>query len=488
MTMPTRILSNGFIFLVLWIMLSGSQSVLAQQTDPVRDIINQSHAASSFWSIMIRGSDNDVLYEYNSDKLIRPASNLKLISSAAYLELIGEDHQFETTLYGTGEKIGNRWAGDLYIKGSGDPSINGEAYDDPLFLFERWFRVLSEMGIEVVDGNIIGHDGLFDDIPYPRGWEWDDLSYYYAPEISALSFNMNVVDLEVLADGAPGSTPTISWFPFNTPYVQFINEQRITPRGTRFDESYRRELGSNRIYLRSTLPAGYYETEPLSIHNPSLYFIDTFKRYMERQGIQVRGQLLISKEHVNWNAPGFTKIDSHLSEPLYTMIKRLNQESDNFYAEMLLKYTAANEYGVQGSTELGLTLLKDFMNSNGFDSASIMLRDASGMAPATLVKTSELNQFLYNIQSKPYFGIYHESLSVGGRNGTLMYRFGSSPVGNRFRGKTGFLSGVRSLSGYLETTNGEVLVVTIATNNYTVRTTVVDLIHERILNYLYKNY
>ncbi len=459
-----------------------------QDRDPIRDIIENSAASSSFWSFQVRNASGDVLEEYNGDYLIRPASNLKLVTSAAFLDQLGPDFQFETSLYGSGEQSGERWDGDLYIRGAGDPSINGEAYDDPLFLFQRWFSILDSMGVEVIDGNIIGHHGYFDDVPYPRGWEWDDLSYYYAPEISALSFNQNVVDLEVRADGTPGSKPSITWFPFETPYVQFINEQRITPENTSFDESYRRELGSNTIYLRSTLPEGHYESEPLSVHNPSLYFIDTFKRYLQLMGIKVEGQLLLSDEPIAWEDGGFSELHTHRSKPLHTMIDRLNRESDNHYAEMLLKTLVAERYGVPGSTELGLEIVKGFMNNHGFDSTAVELRDASGMAPATLLKTSELNRFLVDMQQKPYFDIYYNSLSVAGRNGTLQYRFYNSDITNNFFGKTGFMSGVRSISGYLDTASGERLVVTIATNNYTVRTAVVDRIHQQILDYLYSRY
>jgi len=459
-----------------------------QDSGPIREIIENSAASSSFWSVQVRNSNGDILEEYNGDYLIRPASNLKLVTSAAYLDLLGPDFKFETVLYGSGEQRENRWNGDLYIRGAGDPSINGEAYDDPLFLFQRWYSILDSMGVEVINGNVIGHDGYFDDVPYPRGWEWDDLSYYYAPEISALSFNKNVVDLEVRADGQPGSKPSITWFPFETPYVQFINEQRITPGDTSFDESYRRDLGSNSIYLKSTLPEGHYETEPLSVHNPSLYFIDTFKRYLQLMGIRVEGQLLLSEEPIAWNEGGFTELNRHRSRPLHTMIDRLNRESDNLYAEMLLKTLVAERYGVPGSTELGLEIMKGFMNDHGFDTTAVTLRDASGMAPATLLKTSDLNRFLVDMQEMPYFDQYYNSLSVAGRNGTLQYRFYNSDVSNNFFGKTGFMSGVRSISGYLNTAGGERLVITIATNNYTVKTTVVDRIHQQILDYLYTRY
>jgi len=473
---------------VLITFLCLATTVAAQDKTPIRDIIDNSAASSSFWSFQVRNSSGDVLEEYNGNYLIRPASNLKLVTSAAYLDLLGPDFQFTTNLYGTGVQNGNRWDGDLYIRGAGDPSINGVAYSDPMFLFQRWFSVLDSMGVEVIDGNIVGHHGYFDDIPYPRGWEWDDLSYYYAPEISALSFNQNVVDLEVRADGDPGSRPSITWYPFETPYVRFVNEQRITPQNTSFDESYRRELGSNTIYLRSTLPEGYYETEPLSVHNPSLYFIDTFKRYLQLMGIRVEGQLLLSDEPVAWNNGSFIELNQHRSKPLHTMIDRLNRESDNLYAEMLLKTIVAEQYGVPGSTELGLEIVKGFMNDHGFDTTAVELRDASGMAPATLLKTSDLNWFLVELQKKPYFDHYYNSLSIAGMNGTLQYRFYNSDITNNFFGKTGFMSGVRSISGYLNTRSGERLVVTIATNNYTVRTAVVDRIHQQILDYLYSRY
>jgi len=483
---PSNMMKSAVLILILCSGLTGT--LAAQDRGSIREIIDNSAAASSFWSFQVRSSNGDVLEEFNGDNLIRPASNLKLVTSAAYLDQLGTDYQFETVLYGSGGQTGNRWDGDLYIRGAGDPSINGEAYDDPLFLFQRWYTILDSMGVEVIDGNIIGHDGYFDDIPYPRGWEWDDLSYYYAPEISALSFNQNVVDLEVSANGEPGSRPSITWFPFETPYVRFVNEQRITPENTSFDESYRRELGSNTIYLRSTLPEGHYETEPLSVHNPSLYFIDTFKRYLQLMGIRVEGQLLLSDDPVEWDNGTFTEIDSHRSKPLHTMIDRLNRESDNHYAEMLLKTLVAERYGVPGSTELGLEIVKGFMSNHGFDTTAVELRDASGMAPATLLKTSDLNRFLVDMQQKSYFDIYYNSLSVAGQNGTLQYRFYNSDIANNFYGKTGFMSGVRSISGYLDTQSGSRLVVTIATNNYTVRTAVVDRIHQRILDYLYTRY
>ncbi|MCC5940140.1 MAG: D-alanyl-D-alanine carboxypeptidase/D-alanyl-D-alanine-endopeptidase [Balneolaceae bacterium] len=461
----------------------------AQFSSNLSSIIDNSRASNAVWSVQVRDSSGVLLEDLNGSYLMRPASNFKLVSSGVFLEKLGPDYRFETTLYGRGKQIENSWVGDLIIKGSGDPTINGLfTRGNALFLFEKWVQVLQERGIRQIDGNLIGFDGVFDDVPYPKGWEWDDLSYYYAPEISALSFNSNVVDLEVTANGRVGTVPEIQWFPFNTPYVEFINEQQITAPGTRFNESYRRELGTNIILLRSTLPQGYYETEPLTVTAPTHYFLDTMFRYFNRRGIDVTGHIFSDNDFYRWSDDGLEILDIHRSEPLHRMVNELNKESNNFIAEMLLKKVGAEEYGVQGTTDLGLQVLKYYMAEMGFDTTNVSLRDASGMAPATLLMTDDLNRFLISVRDKEYYPYFYNSLARSGVSGTLGHRFRNSSVRDNFKGKTGFVSGVRALSGYLDTDSGNQLAVTIITNNYTVQTSHVDFIHQRILEYLQSRY
>lgn len=461
----------------------------AQISPEINRLIENSRASHAFWVVQVRDSTGRVLQNLNGDKLIRPASNLKMITSGALLDRLGPNYRFETTLYGRGRQTDSTWVGDLIVKGSGDPTISGIFTNgDKLFLFERWFNELNDAGIRVIDGNLIGFDGLFDDIPYPRGWEWDDLTYYYAPEINALSFNSNVVDLEVRAIGRVGTRPRIEWSPFNTSFVEFVNEQTIAPPGTRFNESYRRELGSNTIILRSVLPQGYYETEPLTITAPSLYFMDTFYQYLELRGMEINGGIFIDSDYYSWNERGLRRIHTHISEPLHRMVGEINKESDNFITEMLVKYLGSKVYNVQGTTDLGLQVIKEYMNELGIDTTAVSLRDGSGMAPATLIKAGDLNQYLINIRNKPYFSHFINSLAVGGMSGTLSHRFRGSNISENFFGKTGFVSGVRALSGYLDTETGNRLAVSIITNNYTAQTSHVDFIHQRILEYLYQSY
>lgn len=464
----------------------------AQISPEILSIIENSRASDAYWGVQVRDQDGRLVENLNGDKLIRPASNLKLITAGAVLDRLGTDYRFATHLYGSGELVDSVWIGDLFIRGSGDPTISGLFYDDnSLYVFEKWVAALKEMGIQKVDGDLFGYDGLFDDIPYPKGWEWDDLSYYYAPKISALSFNSNVVDLEVIADGPVGSIPRIQWSPFNTPYVEFVNEQIITPPGTGYDESYRRILGTNTILLRSTLPQGYYETEPLSVSNPSYYFMDTLYRYMEKRGIEIEGNIYVNSDFFEWDSmddEDLIPIDVHLSEPLHRIVNRFNLESDNFYVEMLVKLLGNLNYNVQGTTELGLDVIKEYMNEMQFDTSAVLLRDGSGLASATLIRLNEFNRYLHIIKEKEYFNYFFDSLAIAGQNGTLGHRFRNSEVNSRFHGKTGFISGVRALSGYLKTQSGNEMTVSIVTNNYAVETSHVDFIHQRILEYLYSVY
>jgi serine-type D-Ala-D-Ala carboxypeptidase/endopeptidase (penicillin-binding protein 4) len=484
-----RVVPFIIVFLVCGAALFPRSVILAQVSVEISQLINNSRASNAFWAVQVRDSSGRVLQNLNGDKLIRPASNLKIVTSGALLDRLGPDYRFETTIYGRGRQADSTWVGDILVKGSGDPSISGIFTNgDKLFLFEKWVNMLFDAGIKVIDGNLIGFDGLFDDVPYPKGWEWDDLTYYYAPEINALSFNSNVVDLEVRAAGRVGSRPRIEWSPFNTPYVEFVNEQTIAPGGTRFNESYRRELGTNTVILRSTLPQGYYETEPLTITAPSLYFMDTFYRYMELRGMVIHGGIFIDSDYYSWSERGLQRLHTHMSEPLYKMVEHLNKESDNFFTEMLLKKLGANAYNVQGTTELGLQVVKEFMNSMGFDTTAVMLRDGSGMAAATMLNAGDLNQYLVNVQQKSFFPYLFSSLAVGGVSGTLSHRFRGSNITENFFGKTGFVSGVRALTGYLDTETGNRLAVSIITNNYTVQTSHVDFIHQRILEYLFSNY
>jgi D-alanyl-D-alanine carboxypeptidase/D-alanyl-D-alanine-endopeptidase (penicillin-binding protein 4) len=385
--------------------------------------------------------------------------------------------------------MGDTWEGDIIIRGVGDPSISGEFYNEDRFhVFDKFFSALYDRGIRKINGNLIGNDAFFDQQPYPEGWSWEDLSFYYGVEISALSFNNNAVDLTVYADGNIGEKPRIEWYPFDTDYVDFVNEQVITPPGTEYDEYYRRLLGTNTILLRSKLPKNYVEKESLSIKNAPMFFLDTFKKYLEDGDISLSGRIIVDSQPQDWNDGQYKVLAEHKSVPLKKLLEQVNKDSDNFYSEMLLKTMASEHFEAAGSTELGVSLVEDFAATKKIDTTRVEITDASGMAPSTLMTVEDLSQLLIEMRNHPQFEHYKNSLSISGIDGSLKNRFNKSPLKEKVYGKTGYVSGVRSLSGYMEASSGQTLAFSVVTNNYTGKTSYIDHVQEEIIRTLYEKH
>lgn len=481
---------NTLAFALLFLGISRSLSAQNIVFSPeIIQTVEDSRASNAFWSVILRDTTGKILEGYNFTKQVRPASNMKLLTSAAILDELGPEYRYTTKMYGLGHQEGNTWVGDIVIRGVGDPSISGNFYhEDRFHVFDKFFSVLYARGIRKIDGNLIGNDAFFDQQAYPKGWSWQDLSFYYGVEISALSFNNNAVDLSVYANGKVGEKPRIEWFPFDTDYVDFINEQVITPPGTEYDEFYQRLLGTNTILLRSKLPQNYLEKESLSVSNASLFFLDTFKKYLEDGDISLNGHIIVDSQPQNWGDEQYKVLAEHTSVPLRKLLKQLNKESDNFYAEMLLKTMAAERFDAAGSTELGISLVEDFAAAMHMDTTKLKMVDGSGMAPATLLTTKDLSRMLVEMRKHPQFEAYKNSLSVSGIDGSLANRFKTPPLKEKVYGKTGYVSGVRSLSGYMESASGQTLIFSIVTNNYTEKTSYIDYVQERIVRKLYKKY
>lgn len=472
---------SGFsLFLLAFI----SVNVSAQD---LKSIIESAPNQEALWSVTVRDEDGAILESWNPQSLIVPASNQKLFTTAAVLDGLGSDFRYTTNIYGDGVLVDSVWEGNLVIKGSGDPSISGFMYDENrYFVFGKLTRQLKELGIREINGSLIADVSYFNPEVYPKGWDWDDLSFYYGVEIAPLSFNNNAVDLIVVADGAVGQKPEISWFPSNTGYVTFLNYQTITAAGTKYDEFYRREMGENRIMLGSKLPQGYIEEESLSIDGAAMFFLQSFRTFLNDSGINTPGSYMV--QDPNPDIAELKVIASHTSEPLSKLIEWTNKESDNFYAEMMLKTLDAEKTHEPGTFEFGVQAVRDFLGGMELDTTYVIMKDGSGMASGNFTKTSILSEFLVKMQHHPDFEVFFKSMSNAGIDGTLAHRMKGTPLYNNFKGKSGYVSGARTLSGYFTTASGERLIISLAANNYIGKVKPIDTVHEQILQYLYAKY
>lgn len=219
-----------------------------------------------------------------------------------------------------------------------------------------------------------------------------------------------------------------------------------------------------------------------------MFFLDTFKKYLKDGDISLSGRLMVDSQWKDWDEEKYEVLAEHTSVPLKKILGKINKNSDNFYSEMLLKTMAAEHYDVAGSTELGISLLEDFASSKKMDTSRLEISDGSGMAPSTLLTVEDLSQLLVEMRHYPDFEHYKNSLSVSGVDGSLKNRFARPEMMGKVYGKTGYVSGVRSLSGYLEASSGQTLAFSVVTNNYTNKTSYIDYVQEEIIQTLYEKH
>lgn len=478
----TLLIRSFWVFLLLL----PADFLLAQNLE---SILKKGESTGAFWSVSVRDVNGVQIEEYQSNHLIIPASNQKLFTTAAVLDGLGGDYRYTTRVLADGEIRDSILIGDLIIRGSGDPSISGIFYDDDReFVFASLAKQLQESGIRGIQGNIVADVSFFDDQPFPKGWDWEDLSFYYGVEINPLSFNNNAVDLTVVADGPIGGKPIISWWPYNTDYVTFNNRQHIVEKNRKYDEDYLKYLGKNEYYLGSDLPQGYVEEEAFAVSEAHQYFIHSFDLFLKKNGFRTTSTfdvILSTQENFDKN---LTEVASHTSVPLSEMIIWANKESDNFYTEMLLKTLSAEKQDLPGSFDAGINEVRRFLGELGIDTTYVNMRDGSGMASGNFTKTSILSDFLVKIQQHSEFPTFFKSLSVAGIDGTIALRMKGTPLYRNFRGKSGYVAGVRTLSGFFETASGDTLIVSLAANNFIGKVRPIDAIHEEILQYLYQSY
>ncbi len=510
----------------------------------VRNATGRPSLQGTVWGISVRNLETgETLFSQNPEMNATPASNVKLYTAAAALETMGPDFRYVTRVYRGGPVEDGVLNGPLVIRGAGDPSLGGDHTDDPTEVFRAWADSLRAAGIQQIDGAILGDDNIFDDEALGKGWSWDDTPFYYAAEISGLSFHRNVVDLTVRGQ-REGMPATLSWTPVQTNYVTFINNSVTTGYGTRTDEDYKRRPGTNVIQVGTTVPTSSTEREELTISNPTLYFAHVLREVLIDEGIAVTGTA-VDVDDVpippSYDDASLTRVASYTSPPLAELIAVVNEKSDNLYAEHIFrslslygtlrppqpKPTGANALIASpaaadtltppspqanppaspsrvirtaamssplpsnvtpGTADAAAFMVRTVAARAGIDTNRVQFADGSGLSRHNLVSASATTDLLTYMYTHPNRGVrkaYLESLAVGGRDGTLEYRFrGNAPAARNVRAKTGTLSNVNALSGYVTSRRGTPLAFSILCMNHTTQSSNIRRVQDAIVNLL----
>lgn len=399
---------------------------------------------------------NEILYERNSQKLMRPASNTKLVTSAAGLMILGTDHVFQTLILADSLRPDGTVEGPLYLKGFGNPDLTTADLDSMI-------AQLQAIGVRSITGNIVADASWFDDLYWGEGWMWDDEPYSYEAGISALSINKNCVRVLILAGTQPGTGVQVSIDP-PTSYVSLVNTARTVADTAlvplEVSRLYKERL--NTITVSGEIVAGKDTVKRLvTVWRPELYAATLLKEQLEAHGITVRGQPTIGVA-----LPWSHELAYH-SWPMDTMLINLNKTSDNLSAENTLKSISVARGGIPGSAEFALFQVNETLAGMGIDTTRYYLVDGSGVSHYNLLTADMLVQLLTDMTRRPdVFPLFYHSLPIAGVDGTLEKRMLGTRAQGNLRAKTGSIGGVSSLSGYVTTADGERLVFSILMQDF----------------------
>ncbi|MDF0606953.1 D-alanyl-D-alanine carboxypeptidase/D-alanyl-D-alanine-endopeptidase [Neisseriaceae bacterium TC5R-5] len=450
-----------FVGLALCALLSACGSMQPPQAiNPIDTVLADPGLTGATASVMVRDASNgQVLYQHNGDTRLIPASSMKVITAAAALETLGQDYRFVTQLLSDAAVQQGHLSGNLYLRGTGDPSMQAADY-------QALAAQVAAKGIRVIDGNLILDDTWFDDVRLGSEWANDDESYSYAAQISALTisadsdYNAGSVNLEFTPGAQAGAPVQVSVTPAND-YVTIVN-QLTTGSSNNFDAQ--REHGSNRLILSGTIAKP--DADTLTVWEPTGLVADVFRKALAEQGVEVRGSIQLGLA----TPQGAQLLASHSSPPLTDLSKSMLKLSNNTIAEILLK-SLGRKTANEGSAAAGITAVSKFLQSKGIAVADLKQMDGSGLSRRNLITTKVFTDLLVAARSQPWFNNWYDSLPVAGNpdrliGGTLRNRLRGTAAENNAHAKTGSLTGISSLTGYVTSADKKPLAFAIIANNY----------------------
>ncbi len=449
----------------LFLFLGGCSSAFRTATvDPVKTfreetirLLNDSLFIPSNAAVKIVSlQTGEVLYSRNSKLLMRPASNTKLLTSAAALHVLGTQYEFRTTLEcdSLDEATGTCYT--LYLRGGGDPDLTDAQLDSLA-------RQLKSLGIQRVDGDVIADASFFDSEYWGPGWMWDDEADPDGMPVSAISVNKNCVRVTARPDSATARFVQVTVEP-PTNYVSVsncavISTDTLLPRLT-IKRLFKERM--NTILVEGAMrPWDRPRSVRTTVWQPELYAATLLRESCERVGIGISGMVRFGAGPTNGRV-----LATHI-QPIDSMIVNLNKISDNLSAENSLKTLAATVYGVPGSFSSGLSVVHQTLAKLNIDTTAYRFVDGSGLSHYNLISAEAIIQLLQGMYASPgVFPLYYASLPIAGVDGTLARRMRGTPAEGNLRAKTGTIAGVSSLSGYVRTRDDELLAFSILMQNF----------------------
>ena len=474
---------------------------LAELQTRISQILHKPEFAPAMIGIKVTSLESGrVLFEQNADKLLRPASNMKLYTVAAALDRLSPDFRFVTSVYAPAKPNEDGVVkGDLTVYGRGDPSMAARFNKGDYFKgIDDLAARIAAAGVKRVEGDLVGDETYFTGPQYGSGWEWDDLTWYYGAEISALTVNDNALDLFVKPGAQVGAAGVVTTGPPD-PLLRVVNKVVTGAKGTKRDLNVYRALAGDVLEISGSIAIddkGY--TGGIGISRPALLFGYLLRASLAQRGITIKGKTrtidarpaagLVVQPLLNPStAPGSGRVEiaSLQSVPFSVVAAQTLKPSQNLYTEIILRTLGTvvprvvNTPNIDRTSETdGLEVVKTFLREAGVSPSSLVLSDGSGLSRNDMITAEATVQLLTYMHGHRYATVFRDALPIAGVDGTLRNRFKGTPAENNLRAKTGTLSSANSLSGYVRDAAGEELAFSIMVNNYPedadVRTTCIE--------------
>ncbi len=447
-----RFLSLLILLLSNLITAQNIESLLSAKIDSVitADFNNSSVVSMQVYNL----TKDSLVYSINEKLLLHPASNLKILTSSAGLYFLSPDYEFTTKLYYDGEIEGGTLKGNVYIKGGFDPDLTKED-------LETFFNAIEDEGIEIIEGNIYADVSMMDDNFWGKGWMWDDNPFSDFPYMTALNINDDCVTIEIKPTNI-GERASVNILPHSLFYT-FENNLITDSIKSHFTVTRDWKNRKNHFTIYGVINVN---EEPLTftrnLVNTNFYAATLLKEILYREKITVLG--IVDTSSVPENA----KLLSVISRKFGDVIVNLNKTSDNLSAEMTLRALGSLIKPEGISAKDGIIFVDSLISITGLNPEDYKIVDGSGVSHYNLISTElVLNILRYFYYNEPdLYRILKESFPVAGIDGTLEKRMRNGNAFNNVHAKTGTLSGVSSLSGYLKTINGSDIAFSIFVQNY----------------------
>ncbi len=459
--------------------LTPSATPETRLTRQLNDLFTDPRFEHASWAADVRSlRTGEPLFSHHASRLMVPASNQKLLTTAVAAERLGWDYRFVTRVLTTGA-IGadGTLSGDLVVVGNGDPTINPR-HAARWGVFDLWARTLAERGIRIISGHLIGDDNAFAEPGWGDGWAWDDLQFGYGSPVGALQYNENQVEVMLGPGLIAGASAIISMAPLGSGL--FVDHAVTTaPAGAETRVRISRVPGTVVLTITGQIAL---DAKPVTtfaaVENPTRLYVTALGEALARQGISVGGNVVdIDELCAPPDTRSATELIVDLSPPLAEVVDVTLKWSRNGYAETLLLAMSPDSpaTSAQGLSSLGATL-----RGWGTREEDYLPHDGSGLSRYDYVTAEMLTWLLARVWADPkHRDLFRASLPEAGVSGTLAERLKGTAAVGRVWAKTGTLSNVRSLSGYLMTRDEEPLAFSILANDYRVPTADIDALVER---------